>query len=168
MVFQCCRWMSLEPPAGQGVVGLCEAACSNIWHVASCSRLGQVACITELSNLFSVWSPPVCLDACPSDLPSTTVHVNIVLRLMRTSCIWSSSAFLRAVTSLLIYSVQTAYGRLFLQRCEQSHNPMFVLFTNQQRKMLSGVDSSPWRQLVAWVRTAWKSLILLPLQGLLG
>lgn len=168
MVFQCCRWTSLEPPAGRGVAGLCEAACSNIWCVASCSRLGQVACITELSNLFSVWSPPVCLDACPYDLPSTTVHVNIVLRLMRTSCIWSFSAFLRAVTLLLIYSAQAAYGRLFLQRCEQSHNPMFVLCTDQQRNMLPGVDSSLWRQLVARVRTAWKSLALLPFRGLLG
>lgn len=121
--------------------GLCEDACSSIWSLAGCSRLWQVACITKLSNLFSVWSLSVCLVACPSDLLSTTVHVNIVLRFMRTSCILEFLClFFRSVTLLLIYTIQIVYGEL--QRCVQSYKPLFVMFTNQQKNLFPAASSS--------------------------
>lgn len=73
---------------------------------ASCGKL----LASELSSLLLFWSLSVHLDACLSGLLSTVAHVSIVLRVIRTSCIWNSDAVFCSVASLLSCKVKIACG----------------------------------------------------------
>lgn len=129
-------------PSGllQAAAGCDKLLASRSWAI--CFRFGAFQCAWLLVHLI-YWVPQ---------------FMSILFwGLWEQAAFWSSSASFRFVTSLLICTVQIAYGEL--QRCVQSYKPLFVMFTNQQKNLLPGASSSLWRQLLAWVRIALKSFL---------